>query len=130
MYVQAPNSVYLHLTLSVHKDERPKINEEWPENIKGMLESSFEKDINLRPKASLFYEIIRDELKKIQGITRRLDDMWLQRRRTHESMRNLFASEEELKQLSHRSSIVKLDLETHVEVDDGQVDKSYHLIEE
>ena len=96
-----------------------------------MLESSFEKDISLRPKASLFYEIIRGELKKIRkGNARGLDDMWLQRRRSRESMRNLFASEEELKQLSHRSSIVKLDLETHVEVDDGQVDKSYHLIEE
>lgn len=111
---------------AVHKDERPEINDEWPAKIKGMLESSFEKDINLRPKASLFYEIIRGELKKIRkGNARGLDDKWLQRRRSGESMRNLFASEEELKRL--RPSIVKLDLEDHAEVDNEEVDESFHL---
>ena len=122
MCVFAPNS----LVFAVHEDERPKINEEWLESIKGMLESSFDKDIILRPKASLFYDIIRDELKKIRkGNAQGLSDVWLQRRRSHVSMRNLFGSEEERKRLI--SSIAKQDLVKQAEVDDGEVDESFHL---
>ena len=61
-----------------------------------MLESSFDKDIILRPKASLFYDIIRDEIKKIRnGNARGLNDTWIQRRRSEMSLRRLFCSEEE-----------------------------------
>ncbi|KAL7492312.1 hypothetical protein ACHAWT_004944 [Skeletonema menzelii] len=80
----------------VQKDGRPQIDEKWPEKIKGMLESSFDKDIILRPKASLFYDIIRDEIKKIRnGNARGLNDTWLQRRRSEMSLGRLFCSEEE-----------------------------------
>ena len=71
---------------AVHEDERPKINEEWPASIKGMLECSFEKDITLRLSASLLYDIIRDELKNLRkGNARGLSDTWLQCRRTYVS---------------------------------------------
>jgi hypothetical protein len=67
----------------VHDDERPMIDEEWPAAIKCMLESSFDKDINLRPKASLFYDIIRDELKKLRkGDKQGLNESWILRRRS------------------------------------------------
>ena len=76
---------------SVFYNERPEINAEWPDTIQGMLESSFEKDINLRPKASLFYDIIRDELKRIRGNAKGLNDTWIQRNRSDLSLRRLFS---------------------------------------
>ena len=76
---------------SVFYNERPEINVEWPDTIKGMLESSFDKDINLRPKASLFYDIIRDELKRIRGNAKGLNDTWIQRNRSDLSLRRLFS---------------------------------------
>ena len=120
--------VFCTKLFAVQKDGRPQINDEWPASIKGMLESSFDKDIALRPKASLFYDNIRDELKKIRnGNTRGLSDMWLQRRRTQMSTRNLFDSDEELTRLRSSSRRGK----EHVEVvDDGEVDESFHFIED
>ena len=76
---------------SVFYNERPEINAEWPDTIKGMLESSFDKDIDLRPKASLFYDIIRDELKRIRGNAKGLNDTWIQRRRSDLSLKGLFS---------------------------------------
>ncbi len=58
-----------------------------------MLESSFDKDIDLRPKASLFYDIIRDELKRLRGNTKGLNDTWIQRNRSDLSLRRLFSDE-------------------------------------
>jgi len=67
----------------VYEDARPEIDEEWPAAIKCLLESGFDKDINLRPKASLFDDIIRDELKKLRnGDTQILNDSWILRRRS------------------------------------------------
>lgn len=89
-----------------------------------MLESSFDKDVILRPTASLFYDVIRDELKKIRnGDARELGDSWLERRRSDVSMRNLFGYEEELKRLRSLSRRE----EKHSEVDDAEVDASFHL---
>jgi len=69
-----------------------------------MLESSFDKDINLRPKASLFYDIIRDELKKSRnGNTEGLNDTWIQRCRSDLSLRRLLC-EEEMKRFSATSA--------------------------
>lgn len=76
---------------SVLYNERPEINAEWPDTIKGMLESSFDKDINLRPKASLFYDIIWDELKRLRGNATGLNDTWIQRNRSDLSLRRLFS---------------------------------------
>ena len=98
---------YFHFTSNsspVQNDGRPKIDEDWPDKIKGMLESSFSKDIILRPKSSLFYDVIRDEIKMIRdGNERGLNDTWLQRRRSEMSLRRLICSdaeeEEELKRL-------------------------------
>lgn len=78
---------------SVFYNERPEINAEWPDTIKGMLESSFDKDIDLRPKASLFYDIIRDELKRLRGNAKGLNDTWIQRNRSDLSLRRLFSDE-------------------------------------
>ena len=65
-----------------------------------MLESSFDKDIILRPKASLFYDVIRDELKEMRnGNARGLNDTWLQRNRSQLSLTRLFCSDEEVKRL-------------------------------
>lgn len=76
-------------------DERPDIDDKWPASIKGMLESSFDKDINMRPKASLFYDIIRDELKNLRnGNTEELSEAWIQRRRTDCSSNGFFSETE------------------------------------
>lgn len=76
-----------------------------------MLESSFDKDINLRPKASLFYDIIRDELKTLRhGDARGLNDTWIQRRRSEVSFTRLI-SEEDLKRLSVSSRRLEIPAE-------------------
>ena len=82
--VRLSNYVFcIKLFPPVYEDARPEIDEEWPAAIKCLLESGFDKDINLRPKASLFDDIIRDELKKLRnGDTQTLNDSWILRRRS------------------------------------------------
>lgn len=46
----------------VHDRGRPDIDDVWPDRIKSMLESSFSDNFLLRPKISLFHEMIRKEL--------------------------------------------------------------------
>jgi len=115
----------------VHKDGRPHISEEWPSSIRGMLESSFDRDMALRPKASLFYDIIRGELKKIRnGNAVGLNDTWLQRRRSDVSLRNLFSSEDDVTRLSSSSAKLKMHAEIIRRItDEEEVDESFHLFD-
>jgi len=115
----------------VHKDGRPHISEEWPSSIRGMMESSFDKDMCLRPKASLFYDIIRGELKKIRnGNALGLNDTWLQRRRSDVSLKNLFSSEDDVTRLSSSSAKLKMHAEIIRRItDEEEVDESFHLFD-
>jgi len=115
----------------VYKDGRPHINEEWPSSIRGMMESSFDKDMTLRPKASLFYDIIRGELKKVRnGNALGLNDTWLQRRRSDVSLKNLFCSENDGARLSSSSAKLKMHAEIIRRItDEEEVDESFHLFD-
>ncbi len=95
-----------------------------------MLESSFDKDINLRPKATLFYDIIRDELKKLRnGNTRGLNDTWIQRRRSDMSFRRLFGDEEP-KRLSAASAKLEMPAEIIKLMCDDEDDEAPQLTED
>lgn len=78
----------------VHENVRPSIDKRrWPASIVGMLESSFEAEIGLRPKMNLWYEVVREELASLRGGDRRgLNETSVHRRRSFESMRNIFSN--------------------------------------
>eukprot|EP00585_Thalassiosira_rotula_P011239 CAMPEP_0196159560 /NCGR_PEP_ID=MMETSP0910-20130528/46385_1 /TAXON_ID=49265 /ORGANISM="Thalassiosira rotula, Strain GSO102" /LENGTH=211 /DNA_ID=CAMNT_0041424483 /DNA_START=1079 /DNA_END=1714 /DNA_ORIENTATION=+ len=77
---------------------RPEINEIWPDHIKGMLEDSFDADMDARPEMKVHCHIIRKELSSLRGgdmtgLTRA--DM--KRRRTTDSIRRIQAELESLR---------------------------------
>ena len=78
----------------VDEHARPIIDEKWPERIVGMLESSFDRCITTRPQMKLWYKIIREELVNLRGGDQsNLSDSCMRRRRTFESMRNIYLEE-------------------------------------
>lgn len=78
----------------VHEHGRPDIDDVWPDRIKGMLESSFSANFLMRPKISLFHEIIRTFLVNLRGGNGRLlSHAFINRRRSlSESRRSLSES--------------------------------------
>lgn len=82
------------ITEVVDEHVRPIIDEKWPERIVGMLESSFDRCITTRPRMKLWYKIIREELVDLRGGDQSdLSDSYVRRRRTFESMRNIYLEE-------------------------------------
>mmetsp|Transcript_29622 Transcript_29622/g.63801 ORF Transcript_29622/g.63801 Transcript_29622/m.63801 type:complete len:131 (+) Transcript_29622:1188-1580(+) len=51
----------------IDKCSRPEIDECWPRRIKVMLKSSFDADINMRPKMQTFCHNIKHELASLRG---------------------------------------------------------------
>ncbi|KAL7526533.1 hypothetical protein ACHAXR_001532 [Thalassiosira sp. AJA248-18] len=71
----------------VEENGRPVIDESWPLAIQGMLESSFDPEIQKRPKMALWYTIIRDTLASQRGGDMTgLRDSWVCRRRSQGSI--------------------------------------------
>ena len=82
------------ITEVVDEHVRPIIDEKWPERIVGMLDSSFDRCITTRPQMKLWYKIIREELVDLRGVDQSdLSDSYVRRRRTFESMRNIYLEE-------------------------------------
>jgi len=80
-----------HLTSQVVvKKNRPIIDKSWPSSIQGMLGSSFDSEIDKRPTMELWCSIIRETLASLRGGDGRgLNDTWITRRRSIESMRDI-----------------------------------------
>ena len=82
------------ITEVVDEHVRPIIDKKWPERIVGMLDSSFDRCITTRPQMKLWYKIIREELVDLRGGDQSdLSDSCVRRRRTFESMRNIYLEE-------------------------------------
>lgn len=78
------------LTKFILENGRPVIDETWPSSIQGMLQSSFDSEVDKRPKMTLWYNIIRETLASLRGGDRSgLNDTWVKRRRSIESMRDI-----------------------------------------
>ncbi|KAL7541729.1 hypothetical protein ACHAXR_011172, partial [Thalassiosira sp. AJA248-18] len=78
----------------VEQNGRPVIEESWPSPIQGMLESSFDSEIEKRPKMALWYGVIRKTLASLRrGDMRGLTDSKVLRRRSSQSLGDLFKKE-------------------------------------
>mmetsp|Transcript_8189 Transcript_8189/g.12340 ORF Transcript_8189/g.12340 Transcript_8189/m.12340 type:complete len:182 (+) Transcript_8189:217-762(+) len=78
----------------VDEDGRPDIHESWPKDVKRMLESSFDADMDNRPDMESAYNSIRKTLASLRGGNiEELRSCFLNRRRSMQSMRCLTASD-------------------------------------
>jgi len=73
----------------IDKCSRPEIDECWPRRIKVMLKSSFDADINMRPKMQTFCHNIKHELASLRGGDMTgLSSMCLDRQRSADSLKD------------------------------------------
>jgi len=80
----------------IEQHGRPTINENWPEPIKEVLQLSFDSNMEKRPSMQLFYNMLRFQLLGLRdGDDTKLDNAFIHRRRSFNSMRNLALSDEE-----------------------------------
>eukprot|EP00581_Thalassiosira_minuscula_P009912 CAMPEP_0183709326 /NCGR_PEP_ID=MMETSP0737-20130205/5388_1 /TAXON_ID=385413 /ORGANISM="Thalassiosira miniscula, Strain CCMP1093" /LENGTH=460 /DNA_ID=CAMNT_0025937399 /DNA_START=260 /DNA_END=1642 /DNA_ORIENTATION=+ len=87
LHVKSREQLFCHV---VYDGGRPKIDKSWPSSIKNMLESSFDANVQKRPKMELFYDIIRKVLSSLRGgDDSGLSHAAINRRRTVESLRNI-----------------------------------------
>ena len=76
----------------VAQGERPTINEEWKDAIKEALSRSFDVNTATRPTMQQFYNMLRFELIAIRdGDATNLNDTYIKRRRSQESIRGIGA---------------------------------------